>query len=193
MILYHILLGIIHFPLYILYKVVAVEQQSYNDFTTYVNKLKIPYKGYWGFVLLFRHFSEYRTLVYHRHYIFARIYSLLYKPMHNLIINTPSTQLGSGLMLWHGFSTIINAERIGSNCSIWQQVTIGNKDEEIIEKPIIGNNVKIFAGAIIVGAVTIGDNVVIGAGSVVVKNVPSNTVVAGVPAKIIKQLNNNVN
>ena len=188
MILYHILLGIIHFPLYILYKVVAVEQQSYNDFTTYVNKLKIPYKGYWGFVLLFRHFSEYRTLVYHRHYIFARIYSLLYKPMHNLIINTPSTQLGSGLMLWHGFSTIINAERIGSNCSIWQQVTVGNKLDDIESKPIIGNNVKICAGSILVGNIKIGNNVIIGAGSVVTKNVPDNCVIAGVPAKIIKKL-----
>lgn len=40
----------------------------------------------------------------------------------------------------------------------------------------------------IIGGVSIGDNVVIGAGSVVVKDVPSNVVIAGNPARIIRQL-----
>ncbi len=52
----------------------------------------------------------------------------------------------------------------------------------------IGNNVFIGEDAMIMYGVSIGDNVVIGARSVVTKDVPSNSVVAGVPAKIIKSL-----
>jgi len=53
---------------------------------------------------------------------------------------------------------------------------------------IIGNNVWIGAGAIILAGVSIGDNSVIGAGSVVTKNVESDTVVAGNPAREIRTL-----
>ena len=53
----------------------------------------------------------------------------------------------------------------------------------------IGNNVFIGLKTIIMPNVKIGDNVIIGAGSIVTKNVPSNSVVAGVPAKFIKDIN----
>ncbi|MDE7192107.1 MAG: sugar O-acetyltransferase, partial [Clostridia bacterium] len=52
----------------------------------------------------------------------------------------------------------------------------------------IGNNVWIGAHATILSGVTIGDNAIIAAGAVVTKDVPQNTVVAGVPAKIIKKI-----
>ena len=54
-----------------------------------------------------------------------------------------------------------------------------------IRKVVIGNNVFIGANSIVLPNTTIGNNVVIGAGSVVAKDVPSNTVVAGNPAKTI--------
>lgn len=57
--------------------------------------------------------------------------------------------------------------------------------ESLIAKVIIGDNVFIGWQAIILRGVKIGDNVIIGAGSVVTKNIPSNSVVAGNPAKII--------
>ena len=53
--------------------------------------------------------------------------------------------------------------------------------------PIIGNNVTIYAGAKVFGNITIGDDVVIGANAVVTKDIPSHSMVAGVPAKIIKK------
>lgn len=53
----------------------------------------------------------------------------------------------------------------------------------------IGNNVHIGIGAIIMPGITIGDNVIIGAGAIVTKDIPSNVVAAGVPAKIIKSIN----
>jgi acetyltransferase-like isoleucine patch superfamily enzyme len=58
-----------------------------------------------------------------------------------------------------------------------------------IVKPItIGNNVFIGLNAIILPGVSIGDNCVIGAGSVVTRDVPSNSVTAGVPARVVKTL-----
>jgi serine O-acetyltransferase len=52
---------------------------------------------------------------------------------------------------------------------------------------IIGNNVRIGTGAIVLGNIYVGDNVNIGAGAVVVKNVPSNCTVIGNPAYIVKE------
>ena len=57
---------------------------------------------------------------------------------------------------------------------------------------IIGENVWIGSNATILPGVTIGDNSVVAAGAVVTKDVPENTVVAGVPAKVIKKINNNL-
>src|SRR5690606_13272239 len=89
-----------------------------------------------------------------------------------------------GMLTGHPYSTIINAIEIGENFYINHLVTIG---EEKGKKPVIGNNVSIYTGAIIIGDISIGNNCVIGAGSVVTKSIPDNCVVVGNPAKIIKQ------
>jgi acetyltransferase-like isoleucine patch superfamily enzyme len=52
----------------------------------------------------------------------------------------------------------------------------------------IGNNVNIGWNALIMPGVTIGDNVIIGTGAVVTKDIPSNSVAAGVPAKVIESV-----
>lgn len=61
-----------------------------------------------------------------------------------------------------------------------------NPDCDIVKPIVVGNNVFIGFGAIILPGVTIGDNVVIGAQSVVTKDIPANTIAAGVPASVIK-------
>ena len=53
---------------------------------------------------------------------------------------------------------------------------------------VIENNVWVGEGVVIMPGITIGENSIIGANSVVTKDVPKNTVVGGVPAKILKQL-----
>ena len=77
---------------------------------------------------------------------------------------------------------------MGKNCSVYQNVTIGRgKKVNDIDVPIIGDNVTIFTGAIIIGGVHIGNNAKIGAGAVVVKDVPENATVVGQAARILKQ------
>lgn len=67
-------------------------------------------------------------------------------------------------------------------------MTIGKSRSGLDEpRPIIGNNVKIYANSLILGGITIGDNVIIGAASVVLKSVPDNCTVVGNPARIVKQ------
>lgn len=56
---------------------------------------------------------------------------------------------------------------------------------DAVGKIVIGDNVFIGHGAIVLRDVTIGSNVVVAAGSVVVKDIPDNCVVGGVPAKVI--------
>ena len=58
-----------------------------------------------------------------------------------------------------------------------------------IHKPVIlKNNVWIGAGAMICPGVTVGENTIIAAGAVVTKDIPSNSVAAGIPAKVIRQI-----
>jgi serine O-acetyltransferase len=81
---------------------------------------------------------------------------------------------------------------IGSNCIIFQQVTIGSNtipDSKKLGAPTIGSNCFIGAGAMIIGNVRIGDNCRIGANTIVVEDVPDNCVVVGAKAHILKKEN----
>lgn len=101
----------------------------------------------------------------------------------NLYLWSPG-KIEGGITIMHGFSTVVNAAHIGKNFHVAQQVTIGWGPSGT---PIIGNNVKVYAGAIIVGGVHIGDNAIIGAGTVVAKDIPENTLVVGAKNKIIEK------
>ncbi|MGC1472577.1 MAG: serine acetyltransferase [Psychroserpens sp.] len=98
------------------------------------------------------------------------------------------TKIEGGLMCYHPFATVINAKSIGHNFQFRNSLTIGNKGNDNTLLPVIGNDVTVGANVVIIGDIHIGDNVTIGAGAVVVKNIPSNCIVAGNPAKIIRRL-----
>lgn len=99
-----------------------------------------------------------------------------------------TVNVGQKLVLGYGGLGIVihNNAVIGNNVHIDQHVTIGGNGTEY-GVPVIGNNVYIGAGAKVLGPVNIGDGSVIGANSVVTRDVPSRTVVAGVPAKMIRE------
>ena len=134
--------------------------------------------------------STYRNILYYRigKYmpIYVKFLKLLYPPMPNLSIEVKEG-IGGGISIYHGNSTIIYAKSIGEKFSTYQNVTIG-RGKMINENdiPIIGNNVTIYTGAIVVGGIHIGNNVKIGAGAVVVKDVPNNCTVVGNPMRIIR-------
>lgn len=131
-------------------------------------------------------YKELRNIVLNRFHHNPAMYcitKILFPPMETLYIHTSPEKIGGGFFIRHGFATIVVADEIGENCCIYQQVTIGyNKDG----KPKIGNNVTVYAGAIVVGGIEIGDNAAIGAGAVVTNNVNSNDVVVGCPARRIR-------
>nr|WP_296928218.1 serine acetyltransferase [uncultured Marvinbryantia sp.] len=95
-----------------------------------------------------------------------------------------NVKIGNNLKIEHfngivfGLGTVI-----GDNCTIYQQVTLGQKNGEY---PIVGNNVVIYPGAKVLGGIHVGDNAVIAPNSVVLKDVENGAVFAGVPAKRIK-------
>lgn len=92
------------------------------------------------------------------------------------------TQFGYG-----GMGVVIHSKSIiGCKCTVCQQVTIGGGNSRYPGVPVIGDNVYIAKGAIVMGGITIGNNVTIGANAVVTKPIPDNAIVAGVPAKILR-------
>lgn len=78
---------------------------------------------------------------------------------------------------------------IGNNVWILREAMILSHDacRGIIADTVIGDNCIIGVRSIVLPGLTIGPNSIVGGGSVVTKNVPSNTIVAGNPAKVIKE------
>ncbi len=95
----------------------------------------------------------------------------------------------TGLCIQHpGYIWIGPTSRIGKNCTVLPRVLIGKKKPGLNPPCVfIGDNCYISTGVTILGPVKIGNNVTIAAGSVVTHDIPDNCLVAGVPAKIIKE------
>jgi serine O-acetyltransferase len=137
------------------------------------------------FLRLMTFFPEYRNVFYFRTGIVGKLLSIFCRPLATLSFN--SKRIGPGLFIQHGYDTSVSADEIGENCWINQQVTVGYTNDT--DRPTIGNNVTIHAGAKILGKVTIGDNSKVGANSVVTRDVPPDVTVMGVPATIVWRRN----
>lgn len=144
-------------------------------------------------MVLYRLFSALNRPKYLRIVLFPLIflYRILVEWMIGIEINL-NAKVGKNFKIFHGQSTVVNGTTvIGDNCLIRNSVTIGSKmfaDGTNTRAAIIGDNVEIGSNTAIIGPISIGDNVVIGAGSVVIKDVPSNCIVAGNPARILRRL-----
>ena len=100
----------------------------------------------------------------------------------------PAAKLGKRLVIDHGTGVVIGeTAEIGDDVLIYQGVTLGGTGKDVGKRhPTIGNNVRISAGAKVLGPFKVGDNSRIAAGAVVLDEVPPNSTAAGVPARIVR-------
>lgn len=88
---------------------------------------------------------------------------------------------------------IASTAKIGKNCTILQQVTIGGNPSSydgtapVSQAATIGDDVIIAAGAKIIGNVKIGSHVRIGANAVVLQDIPDGCTAVGIPARIVEK------
>lgn len=99
----------------------------------------------------------------------------------------PAARIGIGIFIDHAHGIVIGETAVvGDNVSMLHNVTLGGTGKDSGDRhPKIGNNVLLAAGAKVLGNITVGNCSKIAAGSVVLKDVPDNTTVAGVPAKVV--------
>jgi len=101
----------------------------------------------------------------------------------------PGAQIGKAVFIDHGMGVVIGeTAQVGDGCTIYQGVTLGGTSLSHGKRhPTLGKNVTVGVNAAVLGAITIGDNSKVGGGSVVVKDVPPNSTVVGVPARLVMQ------
>ncbi len=118
--------------------------------------------------------------------VFPRILNTFSRFLTGIDIH-PGAKLGSGLFIDHGMGLVIGeTAELGNNVTLYQGVTLGGTGKEKGKRhPTIGNNVVVSSGAKVLGSFKVGDNSKIGSGSVVLKEVPPNSVVVGVPGRVV--------
>ncbi len=97
--------------------------------------------------------------------------------------------IGYGLRIIHikgGGGILLNTNKIGNYCGFNSGVLLGNKDN-IYARPTIGDHVAFGPGAKAIGDIKIGSNSFIAANAVVTKSFPENSIIGGIPAKLIKR------
>lgn len=101
----------------------------------------------------------------------------------------PGAVLGPGLFIDHATGVVIGeTAEVGEDVTLYHGVTLGGSGRDTGKRhPTIGDRVIIGAGAKVLGAIKIGDDSRIGANAVVVKEVPSSSVVVGVPGQVISR------
>lgn len=145
-----------------------------------------------AFITIFKNRQEFRSVIKYRvnqfkcaditkkfNEIFS---SVSYAFVPNLYIET--SNIGPGLYIEHGFSTIIYAKSIGDNFHINQNVTIGAGRNGI---PTIYDNVSVYANAVVIGGITLENGVKVGAGTVVTTSVSRNCTIVSAQNRIIQR------
>lgn len=94
---------------------------------------------------------------------------------------------GKGLSIWHSGSIVVNPDvRAGENCVLRGSNCIGNNGADN-RNPVLGDNVELGYGAVIIGDITVASNTWIGANAVVNRSIEEEgCVYAGVPARMIR-------
>ena len=100
----------------------------------------------------------------------------------------PAAEIGKGVFIDHGMGIVIGeTAEIGDDCTIYHGVTLGGTGHDTGKRhPTIGNNVLISTGAKVLGPFKVGDNSRIGANAVVLQEVPPDSTVVGIKARVVK-------
>lgn len=124
----------------------------------------------------------------HKFKFVARVISQTNRFMTGIEIH-PGATIAKGFFIDHGMGVVIGeTAEIGEGCLLYHGVTLGGVSLEKKKRhPTLGNHVVIGAGAKVLGAITLGDNVQVGANAVVLKDVPPNSVVVGIPGRVVVQ------
>ena len=125
--------------------------------------------------------------------LIARIISQFSRFLTGIEIH-PKAKIGKNLFIDHGMGVVIGeTSEIGNNVTIYHNVTLGgiapsinsNDQRNTKRHPTLENNVVVGSGAQVLGPIIIKKNSLIGANAVVTKDVPENSVMIGIPAKVI--------
>lgn len=155
-----------------------------------LEEIKLAYPGFKA-VAIYRISHVLYKLGYRIH---ARFFSEIGHSMTGIDIH-PAAEISYPFFIDHGTGIVIGqTASIGKHVKLYQCVTLGaislsnaNELRGVVRHPQVGNNVTIYAGASLLGAISIGDNVTIGSNVYLTEDVPSNTrVVIGKPELIIK-------
>lgn len=100
----------------------------------------------------------------------------------------PGATIGKRFVIDHGTGIVIGeTAEIGDDVLLYQGVTLGGTGKDVGKRhPTVGNRVMISAGAKVLGPITVGDGARVAAGAVVLNDVPPESTVVGVPAKVVK-------
>ncbi|MGB9223771.1 serine acetyltransferase [Mycobacterium sp.] len=141
---------------------------------------------YSRFAYLSINLAEFRTLVHYRlrsaPLMLRVLLWALYRPAANFTL--AADRIGPGLFIQHGAATTVTAESIGSHCWINQQVTIGHNAKGC---PTLGDRVRVHAGAVVIGPITLHDGAVVGANATVLHDVGSGATVVAPLATVLNR------
>ena len=153
--------------------------------------------GIWGALRLYIGYTAYRACVSYRvaHYLYTTGHPTLALYLSQRALARtgaeihPGAHIGPGIRMIHPVGVVIGEGAIiGANITLLSGVVIGERGGEHGRNgfPRIGENVRLYSGARVLGPVTLGDGAVVGANSVVVRDVSPHTTVVGAPAKSIQ-------
>lgn len=126
----------------------------------------------------------------HGWYLTSRLVDRLARSLTGCVV-PGSARIGAGSTLaYGGIGVVIHKDAvIGCNVLIGQGITLGAKQayasSDPLPAPIIGDNCYLAAGCRVLGGIRVGDNSIVAANAVVLHDVPPNSVVAGMPARVV--------
>jgi serine O-acetyltransferase len=123
-------------------------------------------------------------------FFIARVISQLSRFFTGIEIH-PGAIIGKSFFIDHGMGVVIGETTvIGDNCTLYQGVTLGGTGKDKGKRhPTLGNNVMVGSGAKVLGPFKVGDNSKIAANAVVLTEVPPNSTVVGIPARVVTKEN----